>query len=358
MFEAISEMDSVVEDEAPVFSKKAEHLAGIVPVASDNITKHNFPWDELLLPVENEVSAIQKAVIDAAAIGCDTVWIVCPIHLQPLVRLHMGEYVRDFYARTDLSKKEARIALARHAVAERPVTHRKIIPIYYVAYPASENTRAKSLAWVALYGARVVRKISKKFSARVVPKKYWISFPFAMYQSRDLFILRNAARDASRNVFLAYDAETVKDGKYLGFTLRYGDVGFLIEKATHTILERYKEHRRQSNAGLKESYEVFAGRDKNLLSLEEVFYPLTIDPTSDIVIELGWYYQVDNWREYVRYLGQTKHEKLRLTYKNILPKRRWLNRLSDHKRFEEQYKEYYDEYIRGLEYERAKQQQS
>ena len=76
------------------------HLAGIIPIANMK-TDHENPLPEVLIPVDNGFSAIQKSVYECAMAGCSTIWIVANDDLIPLVRKIVGEWVYDpvYYAR-------------------------------------------------------------------------------------------------------------------------------------------------------------------------------------------------------------------------------------------------------------------
>ena len=73
---------------------RAFHLAGIVPVAGKALD-FNFPWHDCLQPIAQNYLAVERAVVECAYAGCETIWIVCHDDMQPLIRYRLGEYIQD-----------------------------------------------------------------------------------------------------------------------------------------------------------------------------------------------------------------------------------------------------------------------
>jgi len=83
------------------------HLAGIVPVAGQKLD-FNFPWHDCLQPIGKNYLAVERAVLECAYAGCETIWVVCHNDMQPLIKHRLGEYVLDpvFYKEQGLALKE------------------------------------------------------------------------------------------------------------------------------------------------------------------------------------------------------------------------------------------------------------
>ena len=75
-------------------NKTHVNLAGIVPVAGQPLD-FNFPWHDSLMPIGHNYLAVEKAVFDCVVAGCNTVWLVCPKDMQPLIRYRLGDWVVD-----------------------------------------------------------------------------------------------------------------------------------------------------------------------------------------------------------------------------------------------------------------------
>ena len=66
---------------------KQFHLAGVVPVASQPLD-FNFPWHDCCMPIAPNYLAVERAVVECAYAGCETIWIVCKfLHAFVLNRL-------------------------------------------------------------------------------------------------------------------------------------------------------------------------------------------------------------------------------------------------------------------------------
>ena len=63
-------------EEKPDLNKSAFHLAGIIPVAGHK-KDFGFQWDNVLMPIAENYTAIERSVMECAYAGCETIWIVC-----------------------------------------------------------------------------------------------------------------------------------------------------------------------------------------------------------------------------------------------------------------------------------------
>ena len=70
------------------------HLAGIIPIAGQPLD-FEFPWHDCMTPIAANFLAIERAVLECATAGCETIWIVCPSDMQPLLKYRLGEMVQD-----------------------------------------------------------------------------------------------------------------------------------------------------------------------------------------------------------------------------------------------------------------------
>ena len=86
------------------------HLAGIVPIAGQPLD-FNMPWHESLMPLAPGYLAVERAVLECAYAGCETIWIVCADDVTPLLRYHIGEIIQDpvyTYRHFELNKAEVK----------------------------------------------------------------------------------------------------------------------------------------------------------------------------------------------------------------------------------------------------------
>ena len=60
------------------------HLAGIIPIAGQDLD-FNMPWHDCLMPIAQNYLAVERAVVECAYAGCETIWVVCHDDMQPLI---------------------------------------------------------------------------------------------------------------------------------------------------------------------------------------------------------------------------------------------------------------------------------
>ena len=260
------------------------HLAGIVPVAGQPLD-FNFPWHDSLQPIAEDYLAVERAVVECAYAGCETIWIVCNDDMQPLIKHRLGEYVQD--------------PVYINRVYDTGITrdNNKVIPIYYVPIHPKDRDRRDCLAWSVLYGANTAHYISKKISKWVTPNRFYTAFPYGIYDPK---VLREHRKDISsdKGFFMSSNGKTVADGEYLGFT-------FSPEE-----FKAYRRHLRQSSTG---GYEKTNGElpttklpleerySARYFSLDKVFGIAHTNETK--LVNIPDYFNVDSWDKLRVYLG-------------------------------------------------------
>ena len=70
------------------------HLAGIVPVVTKSMN-FQLDWHDCLMPIAPNFYAIERAVLECAYAGCNTIWIVANDDTTPLVRHRIGDFIQD-----------------------------------------------------------------------------------------------------------------------------------------------------------------------------------------------------------------------------------------------------------------------
>ncbi len=260
------------------------HLAGIVPVAGQPLD-FDFPWHDCLQPIGPDYLAVERAVIECAYAGCETIWVVCNDDMQPLIKHRLGEYVQD------------PVYVNRVYDAGNTRDNNRAIPIYYVPIHPKDRDRRDCLAWSVLYGANTAHYISKKISKWVTPDRFYTAFPYGVYDPRHL---REHRRDISSNTgfFLSSGEKTVVGGEYLGFT-------FSPEE-----FKKYRRHLRQSSTGGYEKSGTNIPTNKlpleerysaRYFSLDKVFG--IADTSGAKIVNVGDYHNIDSWDKLRNYLG-------------------------------------------------------
>ena len=185
-----------------------KHLAGIIPVANLQ-TDFEFSFPEILLPLNNGFTAIQKSVVECAYAGCSTIWIVANPDLAPIVRKTIGDWIYD------------PVYLGRSQYGEGS-EHRREIPIYYCNILPKNIDRRDSYGWSVLSGIYASWITSNKISKWIAPDKYYISFPMGIFDIYKIRENRKAISDPNKNFVLKFQSHTVKNNLPLSFTM-FGD---------------------------------------------------------------------------------------------------------------------------------------
>ena len=278
---------------------RAFHLAGVVPVAGPKLN-FGFPWHDCLQPIAENYLAVERAVVECAYAGCETIWVVCNDDMQPLIRHRLGDYIEDPYH------------LSKANFVKFPSDHRRQIPIFYVPIHPKDRDRRDSLAWSALHGALTAFIISDKLSKWLIPSRYYVSFPYGVYPPWE--VKKHRKRISSSSPFyLATHGRTVADGEYLGFTFN---------------AEEYKEYvrdvRESCSGGNKENkpQERWSSR---FFGLDKVFRSAKINKES--TFEIPWYYKVDTWQGLKNYLSSDNSNEINrpseTMFKNLSYKMKW-----------------------------------
>jgi|TARA_R110002012_G_scaffold92538_4_gene224672 hypothetical protein len=264
------------------------HLAGIVPVANIK-TDHENPVPEILVPVDNGFSAIQKSVYECAMAGCSTIWIVANDDLIPLVRKTIGEWIYDpvYYARK-FSKfyKE----------------QRKEVPIYYVPIHPKDRDRRDSYGWSIIHGIHSAWRTSYKISQWIVPQKYYISFPMGLFDVEQVREHRKYIKDKEKNFFFTHKNKTVKDDLPLSFTMTGEDFKLCrrhINKKTSREYLPPLPGQQYPTQKIPLSQRWSARR----FPLSEIFQPLATEQERATKVEVDWFYDGSTWGQYIDYLA-------------------------------------------------------
>ena len=276
-----------------------KHIAGIIPVSGLK-SDFNMPWHDSLMPIAPNYLAVERSVLECAYAGCNTIWIVCPDDITPLVRYQTGEVIQDpiyNYRHFEHNKQDFK----------RPIR------IYYVPINIRDINKRDNLAWSAIHGAKIANKILRNLSCHLAPDKFWISWPYGFYYPS---VTREMRKDISeKNVMLQYNEQTVLDNLYLGFTLTMDQVNQLVQESKTRSTGLWKDPDTR-----KEKYSIekrFSYKDFNL---KEVFE--TIKCASYIIKEISFssaYYNLDNWVDYCHFLSKNQS----LKKSNLLHSTEW-----------------------------------
>jgi len=266
---------------------KNDYVAGIVPVAGQP-KNFEFEWHDCLMPIAQNYTAVERAVAECAYAGCKTIWLVCNDDVSPLVRHRLGDYIQD------------PVWLGRKG--KHPSKLRRPIPIYYVPVSPKDRDKRDCLSWSIICGALNAFRVSATISKWTIPSHYYVAFPYAVY---DPSFLRQYRADIRRgSFFLSHENQTVREGKYLGFTFNADD--FI----------RYRRVLRTgtgnqvpgSDFSRKENLPIHERWSARFFTLDKVFKSAKVEES--MVAELFWYYSIDSWGKYCYYLGSGHSEEI------------------------------------------------
>tara|TARA_R100001594_G_scaffold139253_2_gene183510 strand:+ start:2779 stop:3723 length:945 start_codon:yes stop_codon:yes gene_type:complete len=291
---------------------KSFHLAGIIPVAGQPLD-FQFPWHDCLVPISSNFLAIERAVLECATAGCETIWIVCPSNMQPLLKHRLGEVVQD------------PVWISRKMDAF-PSESRREIPIYYVEVHPRDQDKRDCMAWSILYGAKVAKKVCNTLSQWVTPNKYYVAFPYAVYPSQHLRRYRSEISNHGTFFILTDNGGSVLDGEYAGFAFDSKEIGKLTKYFWDKQTGKYDpsqpiEDRRDGKyiTKLLPKEDRYSGR---YFEVKDVFKHLDLTEKA-FKVEMEWYYDISSWENLCEYLASDESRKMKKPKLSYLKYRTW-----------------------------------
>lgn len=256
---------------------QGRNLAGIIPLSGWK-NSFDFPWPDYLQPLREGYLAVERSVYECALAGCDSIWIVCNDDFAPLVKKRVGDYVMSprYFEEKDFVKRKD--------------YHQKWIPIYYTPILQKDRARRDSLGWSILHGSLTAFIVSKKMSKWVKPTKYYVSFPYGIYDIGFIKGYRSQIR-GPESFYLSHSGETVRENKYLGFTFFPED------------WPKFKWHVKNQCTGGNLSIPIRERWSSQHFSLDKIFNLDIIDINKKV--EVGEYYSLMNWDSLRSYYGSS-----------------------------------------------------
>jgi len=180
----------------------SKHIAGIVPVS--NIQSDiDLVLPPSMVPIGNNFYAVQRSIVECAYMGCKTIWVVCDESIAPILKRVCGDFVLD------LAQHE------RSKYTNFPSDNRTQVPIFYV--PMSyKNINKQGIGVSVIEGVTASFTISDKISKWLVPYRYYVSFPYGVYNPR-MPEARSMVRE-NESFFLQHNGNSAKTGHYMGFS--------------------------------------------------------------------------------------------------------------------------------------------
>tara|TARA_B100000085_G_scaffold238268_1_gene227679 strand:- start:860 stop:1717 length:858 start_codon:yes stop_codon:yes gene_type:complete len=258
-------------------------MAGVIPVAN-MLSDHELSFPEILLPVDNGFSAIQKSVYECALAGCSTIWIVANDDLAPIVRKTIGDWIYDpVYYDRNLTKFHSNV--------------RKEVPIYYVPIHPKDRDKRDSYGWSVLYGELMAWKTAYGISEWLTPDKYYISFPMSFFDFSKIRENRKLIRDKQKNFYFIFNNKCIKDGLPLSFTMFGEDFK---KCRRHINKKTTKEYLPPSQGNYpSEKLPLHLRWTAKRFHLKEIFQPMKLSGSHKE--EVDWFFDCREWSEYMNY---------------------------------------------------------
>lgn len=249
------------------------HMAGIVPVAGRPLG-FKMPWHDCMMPVANDFLAVERAVWECVLARCNTIWIVCHASMQPLLRKRIGDFV--YHPKNILYVKETEITTRSN--------------IFYVSINPIDRDKRDTLGWSVLHGANTAYRVCKFISKWVVPEKFYCAFPYGVTCDEAIIGKPHIIKKWGRTTLFSHNGKTVQDNEYCSFTFDANSY-----KKCRNFVKGYALSQWDGTTS-------YARQTMSLdLTLGQIFKNL--DTTAVDVIEYPWFYSIDTWENYCKFLG-------------------------------------------------------
>jgi len=261
-------------------------LAGIVPI-SKSPYDYGFIFDDCLIPVGKQITAVELAIAECLMAGCETIWLVCHRSMQPLIKKCIGESYCD--------------PTSVGASDYYPARKLRQIQIYYVPIHPKDQKKRDCLSYSVLYGALSAFLISIKMSKWLIPDKYYVSFPWGVY---DYEILRKVRNKIShpQNFSITHGGKSVRDGLLTSFTFDAEDYKVARDNFKRLSRDNYLE--RDEHSKIKFDF-----------SVDKIFNSVKMGHN----VNVEEFYEINTWEKYSNFMSSG----LKLERSDAFFKGRW-----------------------------------
>ena len=267
------------------------HLAGIIPI-SGLVQDFGYPWHASLNPIGQNYLAVERAVVECAWAGCETIWVVCDDDTQPLIKHRLGDYVVD------------PVSIMQSKFKNYSENHKKLIPIFYSPIHPKDRDRRDSVAWATMHGMLSAFVTSTKISKWVLPSRYFVSFPYGVYDPELVYEHRLDISSKSK-VVLQYDGQSsISDNVYLSFTASPEDYKNCVWNAKNNCTGNDKS---------LPLVERWSSKDIDIKTMMSGYIYEDVKK-----VNVDWYFSIDNWKDYSYYLSSKQFNNLTRPNKELL----------------------------------------
>jgi len=268
-----------------------------VPAVGLNPQDMNFPWHFSLMPISPSLLAVERSILECAYAGCNTIWVVCNDDMQLLLRHRMKDWVFDPRY------------MHHHKIRQvkDPEEYKKRVPIYYVPIHPNDRDRRDSYGWSVIAGAYAASRACRKFSERLVPPKFYASFPTGIYPHWFLRDSRTKIRGSKKPFYVQFEGKTVSDDLPLGFSFTQEMLKIWKENIRIKGTIRHKVMAKSLEEGVISDMQILPIPERNSASswtLGEVFSH-ELAETSQF-LTLGSFFDISTWSGYAAALATTQ----------------------------------------------------
>lgn len=258
-------------------------IVGIIPACGQNndmfYSHHNS-----LLPVGNNITAIEHSIYECISLGCASIWINCHPSITNILKLTFGNYF-----------KNPNFVRIKKFTDCPPVP--KYIPIYYMNPSWSDFNKRTSWIYTALYASKTASSIVRKIMETTIDIKCYFSFPTGIMHFDNRRLTASILKK-SKNFCFENEGKTFKDNCYMGFSLDRKQIDEALEKLTFLETE-YTDY----------------GFNSRFFPISKVMSHLNIDKFTRVQVKA--YYPIYTNQKYFDYLKKGDYSTLKKRSKYV-----------------------------------------
>lgn len=195
------------------------NMAGIIVISGQQQPDFKFPVHPCLFPVSENYSLIDNAIIECAALGCSSIWIVSDRSIEPLLKYKIKNFVID-PMRSIVSHEQM-----QYMDIEPKRPNQFYLPVYYIPVKPEDIDKRDSLSYNAMTAAEHAIQIGKSLSRYTIPDAFYVCSPYKIYDIWSFSQIKAKIANSNTNFCIRYDDKTYRNGLYTGFTFQPRDMG-------------------------------------------------------------------------------------------------------------------------------------
>jgi hypothetical protein len=255
------------------------------------------------MPLNINYTAIERAVLECASAGVDSIWITVSREHLTLLRKVLGDFIYDPLFFFNMRK------------VKYAYDYQKRIPIFYCPMRIKDMGLKDSEAFGIINSALCAKRFSSKLSSNLEPVMYYAAFydaiyhPFVAMTNRPLI-------NSTKNFHFTFNGKTFKDNEPLGFTFSNQQ---LIDCHAHVRDTGTRKYKTISEFKVDGKWQELLPKEERWsatrYTVDKVFEPVILEGSNSY--SLKWFYNMNTWEGYRAYIGG--HCTLRRPKKDLRP---------------------------------------